>query len=294
MADDRPGATSDEVSGGGRSRNTYAVLLVGLTVVLCLAAIIFLRPHVSLWLESRSAHRNLSSDDYSARLDAVRWLVRHGENPDPELISLLYHPDENVRMFAANELCTRPSTDEIVEAFLVALETGRYANETVGFAAYVFLKHAEGAGGPMTETDRRIVAVLQPVASSIKDYSLPDRRSAAIVLAAFADRDPSLHVPLAQYRKNRALIHQLPVVRQLARGDESFREEYVELLLSAFSSFDPACETQAIHYLKELREESQDLIPQLKARQQETTDPVLTSQIDRAFEKLDVSDGEQP
>mgnify|MGYP002625255069 FL=1 len=197
-------------------------------------------------------------------------------------------------MFAANELCTRPATDEIIEAFLVALETGRHANETVGFAAYVFLTHAEGAGGPMKETDRRLVAVLQPVATSIRDYALPESRSAATVLAAFAHRDPSLHEPLAKYRQNRALIHQLPVVRHLARGDESFREEYVELLLSAFSSFDPACETQAIHYLKELRDESQELIPQLKARRRETTDPVLKSQLDRAFEKLDVSDGEQP
>ena len=165
------------VPAGRMSQNKYAVLLVGLmTVVVSLAAIVFVRPHVGRWLEVWSAYRNLSSADYDARIDAIRRLRSLGEKTESELIALLHHSDEGVRDFAAFELARKTRvTDDIIEAFLIALESNQHVAEIGNCAPKLFFRHAEDATGPLTETDRRMIAWL----SSELNSTNPDRSGPA-------------------------------------------------------------------------------------------------------------------
>ena len=120
----------EDVPASRMSRKKHVVPVVGLTVAVSLAAIVFVRPSVRQRLEVRSACQDLSNADYDARINAIRRLRSLGEETESELISLLHHLDEGVRIFAASELAHRTQvTDDILEAFLLALEGNQHVAE---------------------------------------------------------------------------------------------------------------------------------------------------------------------
>ncbi len=280
------------VPAGRMSQNKKAVLLVGLTVVVSLALIVFVRPRVGPWLEVWSAYRNLSSADYDARIDAIRRLRSLGEETESELIALLHHPDKGVRRFAASELAHRTRvTDDIIEAFLIALESNQHVAEIGNSAPKLFFRHAEDATGPLTETDRRMIAWLRPKLNSTN----PDRSgTAAFALTAFVNRDPSLREPLAAYLKNGAFFYKYLMLREMADSDPSMRDEYVDVLLSGLGSSVNTDQSNALYGLANLKNEPDDLRSRLEARREESTDPGEISRIDQALEELRKNDAEQP
>ncbi len=280
------------VPAGRMSQKKYAVLPVGLTVVVILAAIVFVRPRVGPWLEVRSAYRNLSSTDYDARIEAIRRLRSLGEETESELIALLHHPDKGVRDFAAVHLANGPRvTEDIIEAFLIALESNRHVAEIGGCAPNLFFKHAEDATGPLTETDRRMIAWLRPELNSTN----PDRSGkAAWALTAFVNRDPSLRKPLAGYLKNGAFFYKYLVLRVMADSDPSMRDEYVDVLLGGLGSSVYTDQLNALHGLANLKNEPDDLRSRLEALREESTDRGEISRIDQALEELRKNDAEQP
>ena len=280
------------VPGGRTAQKKHAVLLVGLMVVVSLAVIVFVRPHMGRWLEAWAAYRNLSSADYDTRIDAIRQLRSLGKETDSELIALLHHPDEGVRRFAASELAHRSGvTDDIIAAFLIALESNQHVAEIGDHAPNLFFRHAEDATGPLTETDRRMIAWLRTDLSSTN----PDRSGpAAWALTAFVNRDPSLRETLAAYLTNGSFYYKYVVLRELADSDPSMLDEYVDVLLSGLESSVPADQFNALYGLAHLKNEPDDLRSRLEARREESTDPGEISRIDQALEELRKHDAEQP
>ena len=274
------------------SQNKRAVLSVGLTVAVSLVAIVFVRPRVGPLLEVRWAYWNLSSADDHARSDAIRRLRSLGEETERELIALLHHPDKGVRNFAASELAHRTRvTDAIIEAFLIALESNQHVAEIGSNAPKLFFRHAESATGPLTETDRRMIAWLRPELNSAN----PDRTgTAAWALTAFVNRDLSLREPLAAYLKNAAFFYRYVVMRQVVDSDPSMRDEYVDVLLSGLGSSVYSDQLNALYGLANLKNEPDDLRPRLEDRREESTDPGEISRIDQALEELRKNDAEQP
>jgi hypothetical protein len=261
-----------------------AILVVLLAIVLCTIAVLVVRPRMTHWLSVRAAYRNLSHQDESERIDAVRWLVDNGENPDEALIALLNHSDEGVRIFAAAELASRrPVTDHVVETFLTGLESGSSVDAIEQSAPNLFFRHAQEATGPLTETEQRMIASLRRMLGSRSPYM---RRNAAMALAAFLHRDPSLREPLTAFLPAEGITFQYPVARQIARNDPTFRDEYVELLLSGVSSGNAEAERMAVYYLKELQRESEDIMLQLEARRGNASGQNEASRIDRALELI--------
>lgn len=288
MTDEPPSPATDADPGGRRSRNTYAVLLIGLTVALGIAAIFCLRPHVAHWLEVRSAYGNLSSADYDARIDAIRRLRMLGEETESELISLLHHRDASVRRFAAAELAHRTRlTDDVLEAFLSALESNQHAAEIGGSAPKLFLRHAEESTGPLTETDRRMIGWLK---SELDSTIAEQSGTAAWTLTAFVTRDPSLKEPLAAYLKIGANSptsnHKFLVLREMASRDPSMRDQYLEVLLSGLGSSDVVAQGNALWGLANLKNAPDNLRSRLEARREESTDPGEISRINEALESL--------
>jgi hypothetical protein len=285
MSADRPIARSDIVPDGQKSRSRHAILLVGLTLVVSLAAVVFIKPRVGPWLEVRSAYRNLSSDDYDTRIDAIRKLRSVGENAERELIVLLHHPDEEVRSFAADHLANGPRvTEDIVEAFLVALESDRHVAEIGGSAPNLFFKHADGAVGPLTETDRRIAAWLR---SKLNSTNPDESGAAAWALTGFVNRDPSLREPLAAYLKNGTFFYKYLALREMASSDPSMRDQYVDVLLSGLASSVPTDQLNAQYGLTHLLNAPDNLRSRLEARREESTDPGEISRIDQAIERIE-------
>lgn len=275
-----------------RSKNKRGVLMVSLTVVVILAAIILVRPRVGPWLELRSAYRNLSSADYDERIDAISRLRRLGKETESELIALLHHPDEGVRNFAASELVHRtPMTNDITEAFLIALESNQHVAEIGHHAPKLFFRHAEDASGPLTATDRRMIAWLRPeLKSTNRDLS----GTAAWALTAFVNRDLSLQKPLAAYLKNGPFFYKYIVLREMADSDPSMRDAYVDVLLSGLESSVHNDQVNALYGLENLKNEPDDLKSRLEARREESTDPEEISRISQALEELRKNDALQP
>src|SRR5262245_12179705 len=121
-----------------------AILVVLLTIILCTIAVLVVRPRFAHWLNVRAAYRNLSHQDESERIEAVRWLVDNGEKPDETLIGLLDDPNEDVRIFAAGELAyRRPVTDRTIDVFLAGLETNPPVEAIEQNAFNLFYRHAE-------------------------------------------------------------------------------------------------------------------------------------------------------
>ena len=280
------------IPAGRMSQNKRAVLSVVLTVIVSLAAIVLVRPRVGSWLEVRSAYRNLSSADYDDRIDAIRHLRSLGQETESELIALLHHPDKDVRNFAASELAYRTRvTDDIIEAFLIALEGNQHVAEIGHSAPRLFFRHAEDATGPLTETDRRMIAWLRTELNSTN----PDRSgTAAWALTEFVNRDPSLREPLAAYWKNAAFFYKYVVLREMADSDPSMCDEYVDVLLSGLGSSVYNDQLNALHGLANLKNEPADLRSRLEDRREESTDPGEISRIDQALEELRKNDAEQP
>ncbi len=280
------------VPAGRLSQYKYAILPVGLTVVVSLAGIVFVRPHVGRWLEVRSAYRNLSSADSDARINAVGRLRSLGEETESELIALLHHPDEGVRRFASGELAHRtPVTDDLIEAFLIALESNRNVAEIGHDAPSLFFRHAKDVNGPLTETDRRMLAWLRPELKSRN----PDRSGpAAFALTAFVKRDPSLRKPLAAYLKYAAFFYKYIVLREMSESDPSTRGEYVDVLFSGIGSPVHSDQVNAIYGLANLKNEPDDLRSRIEARRDESTDPGEISRIDQVLEELRKHDAQQP
>lgn len=287
-----PSSSQHEVVRAGRmSQNKKAVLLVGLTVVVSLALIVFVRPRVGPWLEVRLAYRNLASADYDERINAIHRLRKLGEETESELIALLHHQDEGVRRFAASELAHRtPVTDAVIEAFLIAFESNQHVAEIGDSAPKLFVRHAEDATGPLTKTDQRMIAWL----NSELNATNPDRSgSAAWALTAFVNRDPSLREPLAAYLKNAAFFYRYIVLREMADSDPSMHDAYVDVLLSGLGSSVFADQSNALHGLANLKYEPEDLRSRLEARREASTDPGEISRIDQALEKLRKNDAQQ-
>jgi hypothetical protein len=279
-------ATSDAAPSGQTPQNRYAILLIGLTLLISIAAAIVVQPHVGSWLQSRSAFRNLSSADYDARIDAIRQLRSVGENAEPELISLLHHPDEGVRSFAAGELANGPHVaPDIVEAFLVALDEDRHVAEigAPGCATNLFFKHAKSAAGPLTPTDRRIIAWLR---RRLNATDPEQSGSAAWALTGFADRDPSLREPLAAWLKNATFFYQYIALRELASSDPSIRDRYVNVLLSGLASSNPNDQSNALYGLTHLENAPVDLKSRLEARRKKATNAGEIARIDQAIEHV--------
>lgn len=280
------------IPAGRMSQNKRAVLSVVLTVIVSLAAIVLVRPRVGSWLEVRSAYRNLSSADYDDRIDAIRHLRSLGQETESELIALLHHPDKGVRNFAASELAPRTRvTDDIIEAFLIALEGNQHVAEIGHSAPRLFFRHAEDATGPLTETDRRMIAWLRTELNSTN----PDRSgTAAWALTEFVNRDPSLREPLAAYLKNAAFFYKYVVLREMADSDPSMCDEYVGVLLSGLGSSVYNDQLNALHGLANLKNEPADLRSRLEALRVESTDSGEISRIDQALEEFRKNDANQP
>lgn len=182
-------------------------------------------------------------------------------------------------------------TDDIIEAFLIALESNQHVAEIGIYAPKLFFRHAEDATGPLTETDRRMIAWLRPKLNSTN----PDRSgSAAWALTAFVNRDPSLREPLAAYLKNGAFFYKYLMLREMADSDPSMRDEYVDVLLSGLGSSVHTDQLNALYGLANLKNEPDDLRSRLEARREESTDPGEISRIDQALEELRKNDAEQP
>lgn len=280
------GSQHGGVPGGRMSQNQCAVLLVGLTVGVSLAAIFFVRPHVGPWLDVRSASRSLSSADSDARNDAIRLLRSRGEESERALIALLHHSNTDVRDFAAYSL-SHETTDEVIEAFLTALENNQHVAEIGSHAPRLFFTHAEGAAGPLTRTDRRMIAWLRSELNSTN----PDRSgTAAWALTAFANRDPSLREPLTAYLKNGVFLYRYLVLREMAHSDPSMRDQYVDVLLSGLGSAVPVDRSNALYGLANWNYEPDDLRARLEARREGSTDPGEISRIDQALEELRMRD----
>jgi len=268
------------------SRSRYAILLIALTLLLGIAAVIVMQPHVGPWLQVRTAFRNLSSANDDARVDAIRQLRSAGENAEPELISLLHHPDQEVRSFAADQLANGPRvTAEIVEAFLVALESDQHVAQIggPGCATNLFFKHATGASGPLTQTDRRIIAWLKRELISTD----PERSgSAAWASTPFVNRDPSLREPLAACLKNATFFYRYLALRELAGRDRSLSDQYVDVLLSGLASSNTNDQANALWGLTNLEHAPDDLHSRLETRRAESTDQGEISRIDQAIEQV--------
>lgn len=280
------------VPAGRMSQNKKAILVVGLTVVVSLALIVFVRPRVGPWLEVRSAYRNLSSTDYDARTDAIRLLRSHGEETESELIALLHHSDKGIRNFAASELAHRTRvTDGIIEAFLIALESNQHVAEIGHAAPQLFFRHAEDTTGPLTATDKRMIAWLTP---KLKSKNPDQSGTAAWALAAFVNRAPSLRPPLGVYLKKAAFFYKYIVLREMADSDPSMHDEYIDLLLSGLGSSVQNDQANALYGLANLKNEPDDLRSRLKAHRKTSTNPGEISRIDKALEQLRQNDADQP
>lgn len=288
-----PGQSSSQqevVPAGRKPRCRYPVLPVGLTIAFCLTALFVVRPHVGPWLEVQRAYRNLSSADSDTRNDAIHLLRSRGEETESALIALLHHSNSDVRRFAAYSLSHEP-TDVIIEAFRVALESNRHVAEIGDHAPRLFFKHAEDATGPLTKTDRRMIAWLTFELNSTN----PDRSgSAAWALTAFVNRDPSLREPVVAHVKNGPFIYEYVVLRELADSDPSMRDEYVEVLLSGLGSSVHADQANALYGLANLKNEPDDVKSRLEARRKGSTDSGEISRIDQALDVLRKNDAEQP
>jgi hypothetical protein len=268
------------------------VLGVGLTVVVSLVASSFIQRYVGSWLEMRTAYRNLSSSDYGQRMESISLLRRSGEETESELIALLHHPDEGVRDFAASELAMRtPVTDDIVEAFFVALDNNQHVSEIGRFAPALFSRHSENVTGSLSDTERRMIAWLKAELNSTN----PDLSGhAAWGLTAFVNRDPSLREPLAAYLKTGTFFYRYLTLRELVNRDPSMTDEYIELLFSGLGSSNSADQGNAVYGLTHLKSEPSDLRSRLEARRTESTDPAEISKIDETLETLRRNDGERP
>ena len=255
-----------------------AILAVGLTLVVSLVAILFIRPHVGPWLAVRSAYRNLSSLDYDARINAISLLRRLGEKTESKLIALLHHPNEGVRNFAASELAHRSRvTDDIIEAFLIALENNQHITEIGHSAPKLFFSHAKASTGPLTKTDRRMITWL----TSELNSGNPDRSgTAAWALTAFINRDPSLREPLAAYLKNGAFFYKYIVLREMADIDPAMQDEYVDVLLSGLESSVYTDQLNAQYGLANLKNPPDGLRSRFEERRRKLTDPGEISRID--------------
>src|SRR5262249_55542014 len=121
MSEDQPTAVASRPA--TKPSRAYLLLVIGVTIGLCTATILFVRPRITRWLTVRDAYRNLSNEDNSERFEALRTLESNGEDPDEALIALLTHPDEGVWTSAGEALAyRRPVTDRTVELFLTGVE----------------------------------------------------------------------------------------------------------------------------------------------------------------------------
>ena len=292
MSRDNSSNEHEVVAGGRNTQDKRAFLAVGLTIAISLVAIIFVRPRVGPWLEVRWAYRDLSNPKSSTRTDAINRLRNDAQGTKNELLALLHHSDKGVRHFAASELAHRTSVaDDIIDAFLTALESNRHVAEIGHSAPGLFVRYAEDATGPLTRTDRRMIAWLKTELNS----TVPRQSgSAAWAMTAFAVRDPSIRGPLAGYLKNGTYFYKYAVLRRLVDDDPSMRDQYVELLLSGLKSPDQNDQANAMSGLRQLKDKPDDLNSRLAAIRKESTDPAVVARIEQVLEELRKNETEQP
>ncbi|MFO1096233.1 MAG: HEAT repeat domain-containing protein [Planctomycetaceae bacterium] len=266
------------------SSRAYLLLVIGVTIGLCAATIVFVRPRITRWLTIRDAYRNLSHEDNSERFEALRTLESNGENPDEALIALLTHSDERVRSSAADALARRrPVTDRTIDVFFAILESDSPDEAIEQAAPSLCYRHAEQATGPLTPTDQRMIVWLRQRLRSTDPYESGD---AAFALAGFLHRDPKLMEPLMVYFKGAGIRDQVFIAHHIEKNAPAFRDEYVQVLLTGLSSGNVNAELMAKHFLKELQRKSDGFVAELEARRTMTSDPQEASQLDRAIELL--------
>ena len=262
------------------------ILVVLVTVSLTIIAAFFVQPRVSRWLNSRDAYRNLSHPDQNERVDAVRWLIREGENPDEALIALLRDPNDEVRNSSASALAIRrPVTDRTIDVFLTGLESESPSEAITDLAPHLFYRHAEQATGPITPTEQRMIGWLRrrlPTRDPDGQYD-----GEAIALSNFLHRDPSLNQPLQDYFNGTGIRTQVQVARAMARRDPAFRDEYLTVLLrGASQSVDINAQKSSINIMKQQQQESDGIIAELEAHREKNSDPEEASRFDRVIEML--------
>ncbi len=285
-------AQDDALPAGRVSQKKYAALLVSLTILGSLAAIALIQPRVGPWLEVRSAYRNLSSADYDERNDAIRRLRRLGKETESELIGLLHHADEGVRRFAAGKLAHRtPVSDDVIEAFLNALE-GNHDVAEIGHAApKLFVRHADSSTGPITKTDRRMLTWLR----AELECTDPERSgTAAWALTAFLKRDPSLREQLDAFLKNAGFFHKYLVLREMVDSNPSLRDQYVDVLFSGLASSVHSDRSNALYGLANLKNKPADLGLRLEVLRDRATDSEEISRINQVLKAIGKDTAEQP
>lgn len=266
------------------SSRAYLLLVIGATIGLCTATILFVRPRITRWLTVRDAYRNLSHPDNSERFEALRTLENLGENPDEALIALLTQPDEGVRTSAGEALAyRRPVTVRTVELFLTGVEAENPIAAIQESAPNLFYRFAEHADGPLTPIEQRMIAWLRR--RLLSQDPLASERS-ALALTIFLHRDPTLMELLMVYFKGAGIRDQVFIGHHIEKNAPAFRDEYVQVLLTGLSSGNVGAELMSNYFLKELQRKSDSFVTELETRRTMTTDPQEASRLDRAIEML--------
>lgn len=271
--------------------STYAILLVGLAVALSASTIVFVRPYLTEWYKLRWAYARLTSTDPDERIDAIRQLQMHGEETEDELIALLDHSSGDIRSFAAIELAQKaPLSDDVIEAFLNALQNNQHVVEIGPAAPALFYRHGNETDAPLTETDRRIIAWLS---SELNSSNSDQRGSAAWGLTAFMDREPTIKHLLLAHGENAPFFYKYIVYREMVKHDPLLRDEYVDLLLIGLKSSVDTDQSNAFYGLTNLQNPPGDLKSRLETLREQSTDASEIARIKEALTNLDRNDTEK-
>lgn len=290
MSSSRFSVSADERVGTPRSPGRYAIVLVAMVVVAGAVVVVRIQPQAQRWLELRSAFRNLSHPDSYERDCALQLLSDRGENPDPELIELLHHSNNEVRGFAADSLSHRPWTSSVVEALLAAMEN-RQTGDEVRFPAEIALsRYAAETRGPLTDIDRRTIAVLRQAMTTSNPEVV---RVIAPGLAAYLDRDDSLCEPLLAYVDGEShAFYRYRAARQVARRAPLFRDQFVTLLSGAPVSTNPRLQEWSQEDVCELAWARSGVTELLQRQRSEMTDGGETAKIDKAIDWIESMPGQ--
>jgi len=296
---------SDETNGqAGASKPWYALAVIVAALAIAAGGIVAVRPYVLHRLEVRTSYRQLKE---SRNGDAVRWLIRHGENPDETLLEML-DGDERDRFFAARHLSERPTTPEITAEALRILEErqliqqvgdtaiaargGRSGSTLYLEADYtrclirILERHADTVDGAITETDERIIAILNPALTPSNVL----QSEAASVLAAYLPLRPDLHDPLRPSVGENYLYGAMKVSRGYYRADPANFDAYLQVLLKGIASNSSYERERALLYLSELGPTAHDAIPHLQSLREEH--PGFAPEIDRTLLAIEGSSPE--
>lgn len=280
------------------ARKRSSIVVIGLALGIAVMAVLVARPYVTHRFAVRSAYSRLSRIESAEREDALRWLLRNGEDPDAALLKMLESPSEQLRCFAADKLVKRPVKPEIATTFIRLLqddeylqrfESSRFREDFQRDAIRALGMHAESATEAVTAIDEQIIALLQPMLSDANTLN----SEAAMVLAEYAPRRPELRELLQAYATGGYLYGGMKVARGLYRSDPARLGAYLELLVAGVASGNPFERERAMQYLHELAPAAGEAIARLNARREASTDAGEIARIDEVLESLGPMDSEQ-